>query len=676
MRLVHRALRGRYRLAAFLVVLLAAGGGTVGYIAIPAKYVSTGIVYIKGASPVILYPTEENKVPPMFETFVAAQQASLGSWQLLAEVVDRLEIAELGWPKGPNGVSKLNDALTITRRRGEHTIFVSVADHNPLLSQAAVNTILAVYRESEPEPAGLSLLAKETVLGQREDDLEAQLEIVRLQILEHSDQFGHISIEQIHASKAAELMEIKQEIKQIKLARRKMEAGALPGQVRLGLTPIDPIIDSTLSSLQKQDLALQVEISSLQTRYAPDHSIFRELEKKQELVRTQLELSWRVQNMPMIDPSISILDGVDRLLETHIQKRDRLLKEAAALGVKKIVMAGLEGQIAEIKDRLTMTRRRLDEIRFETGRDSSERISIVEGGLPGLPSSDRRIGLAGACIIFGSLSGIGIVVLIGLRDPRIRYADELEAMNLTIPIVGLMPDFSSSAKIPAVNQLRHLLQIQRSASNSNVCVLTSCDQSKGRTQISCALAVSFADAGHNTLLIDASFASYLLSRKLELAKRPGLREALGVGNGSDKIYPARHANLSVMPIGSILGVLRKDFNTQLVRRLYDDLRNQYDTIIVDTGPVSCDFDACLITAESDQVVMIVDRNQEQDQIRTAVSRLEQLGVDTAGLLYNSASETEIRSSVDVSKFGTITVEDFLANEDRPSLVMSDMKHAA
>ena len=56
MRLVRRTLRGRYRLAALLAGLLAAVGGTVGYFAVPAKYMSTGLVQIEGVIPAILYP--------------------------------------------------------------------------------------------------------------------------------------------------------------------------------------------------------------------------------------------------------------------------------------------------------------------------------------------------------------------------------------------------------------------------------------------------------------------------------------------------------------------------------------------------------------------------------------------------------------------------------------------
>ena len=127
--------------------------------------------------------------------------------------------------------------------------------------------------------------------------------------------------------------------------------------------------------------------------------------------------------------------------------------------------------------------------------------------------------------------------------------------------------------------------------------------------------------------------------------------------------------------GAILGVLRKDFTKQVVRRLYDDLRNRFDTIIVDAGPVRSDFDACLIAAEADQVVMIVDRNQDRDQVRAAASRLGQLGIDTAGLLFNGALVSDGRS-VDVSDFGTVTADGSSAGAHGSSRAASDRQRAA
>ena len=92
LRLVHRALRGRYRRAAWVAVLLAATCGIVGYNATAPKYKSRGLVHVEAELPTILYPTQESQVPPMFDAYVAAQTAYLSSGNLLAAAVKRPEM--------------------------------------------------------------------------------------------------------------------------------------------------------------------------------------------------------------------------------------------------------------------------------------------------------------------------------------------------------------------------------------------------------------------------------------------------------------------------------------------------------------------------------------------------------------------------------------------------------
>jgi uncharacterized protein involved in exopolysaccharide biosynthesis/Mrp family chromosome partitioning ATPase len=605
--LVHRALRGRYRLAALVAALLATVGGSVGYFAGPAKYVSTGLVHIEGALPAILYPTQESQVPPMFDEYVAGQVAYLRSGHLLAAAVDLPEMTDAGWPTGPRGVSALRDALTVRRGRREHTISVSVTHRDPRLAQIAANAVLDAYSKSDPGPGGLSLAAKEQTLVRREERLEAQLQALRQRILESSSQYGHDAIEQIHARKVDELVAIDQKREQIRLERRNLEVGLAAGRVaQLGGS-------TTLSPLKAQEVALLAEIKS--SKYAPDHPVMRDLHRKLAAIRIQMELRQSVEANQAAGRGESDLDAtmlgkLDRLEAGYAAARDRLREEAAALGRQRIVLAGLGDEVTEIKGRLATTRRRLDEIRFEAGRKNGDRIRIVNGGLPGLPASDRRAGLAGAGVLFGAAGGAALIVLIGLRDRRIRFVDELEAMKLPATVVGLRPyraagtdnqDFATAD----VRRLRHLLQLQRGGPEKNIHAVTSSERGEGKTDLALALAASFAEAGHKTLLVDGDFVSARVSRELELSDRPGVREGIGAGNGSGKIHPTRRANLWCMPIGSAHGLMPRDFTRETVCRLYDDLRHGFDAIIVDTSPVRTEFEACLIAAESDQVVMLV-----------------------------------------------------------------------
>ncbi len=627
LRILHRALRGRYGLAAIVALLLAAICSIVGFNVTAAKYRSSGLVHVEAVLPTILYPTQENQVPPMFDAYVAGQQAYLQSGYLLAEAVERPELREAGWPSGPRGVSALSDAVSVSRARGEHTIVVTVTHREPRMAQAGVNAILAAYAESDPDPGGLSLAAKERVLVQREHELETQLEVLRLQMLEVSDQYGADAVQRIHAGKVDELMQLDRKLEEIQLARRNVEAGITPGDIG----GVALRADSQLSPLKSQELAVVAEIESLQ--YAPGHPVMRELQRQLDAIRIQMQLRQRVQTRQANsagdnDAKSPMLMRLDQFEAGYVSLRDRLRQEAATLGRQRIALSAIGEKTEGISVRLKMTRNRLDEIRFEAGRENADRVSIIAGGLPGLPSRDRRAGLAGAGALFGAAAGVALIALLGMLDQRVRYLDQLEAMNLPVTVVPSDPD-----------RLRHSIQL-RGGTPGSVHAVVSCANDAQGVNLASMLAVSYADAGYKTLLIDADLVVAQITDDFDLAEEPGLRDAIGAGRGV--FHPTSNANLWAMPVGSIDAVTPKEFNRESIKRLYDDLRPQFDAVIIDAGVIRSALEACLVTAESDHVLLNVQRNQRGEHVRSTVAQLGLLRVDDASLVFEPVTLSDVR----------------------------------
>lgn len=606
LRVVHRALRGRYRLAAILAAAHAVIGGAVGYHAVAPKYVSTGLVHIEGALPAVLYPTQENQVSPTFEAYVTQQTAFLQSGTLLAQALKRAEMAGAGWPAGPEGVSALQDAMTVERGRNESTISVSVAHREAEAARTAVNAVLAAYRTSAPDPDGIPLAAKERLLSKRELRLDGQLEDLRLRMLEASGQYGREAVDRMHAARVDDLMAIEEKLEQVRRARRAAESGDAAAAV--------PVADDgePLSPLEEQELALEAEIRT--RTQPPAHPIMRDLQRKLDAVRAQIALRKRaLGGRPAAEPGDALVE-LDRLEAGYEAQRLELREETAALGLVQVALTGLEDEAGEIKERLATTRRRLDEIRFETGRESRDRVSIVEGALPGLPARDRRAGLAAAGVLFGACGGVGLVALVGILDRRVRFADELAALDLPAAFIDLLPD--AGARLDAaVRRLRHRLQVQRRDPDRGIHAIASCGSGEGSADVARALATSFAEAGHRALLVER-------------------------GDGGGEIHETSVANLWSMPTG----LARRgaaELTREAVHRLYEDLRNAFDAVVVDAGPVRTEFEACLLAAEADQVTLLVARNRRRELVAAAMSHLEQVGVRDVGVVLNRACPADV-----------------------------------
>ncbi|MHC4217803.1 MAG: polysaccharide biosynthesis tyrosine autokinase [Planctomycetota bacterium] len=632
-------------------------GALVGYMALPAKYESRGLVRIEKTPPAILFKTQENQAFSDFDGYVAAQVAHLQSRRVVEAATASPGMKHAGWSAGPAGVADLHKALAVRRPRGENFIYVAVTHQDPHLAHTAVNAVLDAYRNRPLEAEGLTFAAKEQALVLREQSLELALLQVRTQILDASDQYGREAIDRIHAAKVEELMAIDRKLAEVRMEHERLLAGEIAGPGSpAGASPRG---SEALAALRQHELRLLAEIKS--SKYRPGHPIMRKLVRQLDAVRIQIALheqSWRVRpvDQGLQGPDPSALAALDRLETRYQEARQPLRREAEELGRLRVNLAGLGEHETELKQRLTLTRQRLDELRFEAGRGNTDRISIARGELPVAAVSDRQRGLAAAGFLMGMLGGLGIVILIGLADQRVRFADELETMDLPAPVIAVLPELigrdeaREHTAVRGVQQIRSVLELASREPGKVVHAITSADHGEGRTDVAHALATCFAAAGRRTLVIDADFAGSRLSAQLELTDRAGLCEALATGLGDDRIHPTDQPNLSCLPIGSGEGLSPQHLSPDGLGRLFETVRGRFDAIVVDTPPVLAAAEGSLISALSDTVVMVSARNQRGELIRAAAARLRQVEAEVVGLVFNKAAASDI-------SYGRISVPD-------------------
>ena len=106
------------------------------------------------------------------------------------------------------------------------------------------------------------------------------------------------------------------------------------------------------------------------------------------------------------------------------------------------------------------------------------------------------------------------------------------------------------------------------------------------------------------------------------------------------VHRTRLANLGALPIVSAHGLRPEDLSRHRLIWLLDALRSRFDAIIVDTGPLLTSIEAALVCAVSDRVILLVGRNQRLDLVQGSLARLEQVGANCAGLVFNRASESD------------------------------------
>src|SRR5262245_50819578 len=113
--MLHRHLRGRYRLAVLLALLLGLPLAAIAYLLVPPVYTSTVLIRVAPQITVTMYKDiPEAQVPPFFESFVGGQAAMLQSRRVLDMAMADDKLRTAGWPAGAEGLELLGKNLDVS----------------------------------------------------------------------------------------------------------------------------------------------------------------------------------------------------------------------------------------------------------------------------------------------------------------------------------------------------------------------------------------------------------------------------------------------------------------------------------------------------------------------------------------------------------------------------------
>jgi len=262
----------------------------------------------------------------------------------------------------------------------------------------------------------------------------------------------------------------------------------------------------------------------------------------------------------------------------------------------------------------------------------------------------------------GGAIGVGIVLLMGVAQGGYRYIDELERAEGSVPLLGTVPDLRladaehESMAALSVHHLRNILQLQFERSpGGKVFTITSASAGDGKTSIAVALAMSFAATGRRTLVVDTDLVGRGLTRQLEMAGLPGLCDAVRADRLNGDIHPTKVPSLWAMPAGVVQGFVPEHLSAAVMTRLLQQLRSQYDAVILDTGPIMGSLEANVVAPASDSVVLVVPRGQPTKSVRASIQRLRRLGANCSGLIFNRATTHDFDRSVSTTSVSARSV---------------------
>lgn len=223
----------------------------------------------------------------------------------------------------------------------------------------------------------------------------------------------------------------------------------------------------------------------------------------------------------------------------------------------------------------------------------------------------------------GLLLGGGLIFLLGMLNGKFYSWEEVRAalVEKEVPILGVLPQVtvfdSYGDQMPLVLEANspYLEFYERLRTNLRrigdkpvkVVLLTSATGLEGKTFSAYNLAIASARSGKRTLLIEADLRSASNVESLKIAADPlaAVEPLHYYGNISECVLLVPEVeNLYVVPSPGFLLQASAVLESSEMRRLFEDVRNRFDFVVVDSPALSECNDALMLEPYTDGMILV------------------------------------------------------------------------
>ncbi|MCB9784421.1 MAG: CpsD/CapB family tyrosine-protein kinase [Candidatus Omnitrophica bacterium] len=167
-------------------------------------------------------------------------------------------------------------------------------------------------------------------------------------------------------------------------------------------------------------------------------------------------------------------------------------------------------------------------------------------------------------------------------------------------------------------------------------LVTSTRPSEGKTAIMTNLAVTFAQKGEQTLLVDCDLRRPSLHRHLDLNRSPGLSNILmGDLPWRQALQETDMPNLWVLTAGDLTVNPSELLSSRQMRDLIDEFSMNYDRVLFDMSSVLAVTDSAILGSVVDGVILVVKAYKTpRSYIQQAIEIMHNVGSNMVGVVFN------------------------------------------
>ena len=391
-------------------------------------------------------------------------------------------------------------------------------------------------------------------------------------------------------------------------------------------------LQSALQDLSKREAALRAARES----YTDEHKIVQDLRLSVQTMRTQ--------TLPqVINTLIGELQGRATDLNRQMANASSELKD---IPPRTIETMRLQREVVSRSSLYSMLQQRYAELQLAAAAATPD-VSILDTAVaPVAPTKNTAPTILLLALVVSFGASIGLALLLDHTDPRLRYPEQV-TRELGLSILGAVPTIKRSRAgdpdpeeaaqvIESFRTIRMAITNQYDASGSAMLTVSSPGAGDGKSLVCSNLALSFAEAGYRTVLVDGDTRRGQLHAMFGANRRPGLLDLLGGDAPFEAVLRSTtHERLTLIPCGTRRHRGPELLHSQAMSQFIAELRRRYDVVVVDSPPLGAGVDPFVLAAATQNMLIVLrtgatDRKMAESKLKL----LDRLPVRMLGAVLN------------------------------------------
>jgi len=560
-------------------------------------------------------------------------------------------------------ISTFLGGLRVEPIKSTRLVNICFESPHPKLAAQIANGLAQAYIEQSLELTTGTSQDAIKFLTKKIHELRRKVEESESALERYKEEKGIITVDEREMITPQNLAELNSQFLQAQL--RRVEFETLYDQTKK-LSEQPEMVESTprvlnslfIQQLKKEKIALEREYSKLHSKYGPRHPVIIRLSSQIATIKHKIEMEVeKIVNSIKVEYELS--KARERVLKNQFDGMKRKALDLSKKGIKYAALKRLADSNREIYGALL---KRLKETDI-TEDIKAVNIRIVDRAevprSPVRPNKRQNIMLS---IIVGLTMGIGLAFLLEYMDNTIKTHEDIE-QRIHLPFLGAIPTIRFNAQdsekedksIPSENKDLITFTHPRSTSSEayrsvrTSALLSTPDSPPGKILIASAapyegktitaanLAISMAQAGGKTLLLDSDLRKPRVHQVFSVDNTAGLSNIVATGQDPRSLIKKTDVpNLYVLTSGPIPPNPAELLGSNRMHELMKIFEADFERIILDSPPLIVVTDATILSTLCDGVILVVQANRTGlDVIQRGKELLRDVNARIIGVVLNN-----------------------------------------